>query len=111
MPKRRLVMSQSAEADLDANYIWWAKNRSASQASRWYADILRAIYSLANDADLYPRAEEGHVSRKSIQELAYGLGRHPTHRVLFLIEGETVKILRVRHVSQRALGADELQEL
>lgn len=111
MPNLRVVLSQAAEADLDTNYLWWAKNRSAEQAGRWYGGILRAIYALSQDADRHPRAEEGHVTGRSIQELAFGLGRHPTHRVLFMVEGPTIKILRVRHVSQRALAADELQDL
>lgn len=104
---RRVVMTRSAEADLDTNYLWWAKNRSAEQAGRWYGSMLLAINSLANNADRYPRAEESDIYGRDIREMAHGLGSRPTHRVLFMVEGSIVTILRVRHVSQRTLSEDQ----
>ncbi|MDZ4658204.1 MAG: hypothetical protein SH868_11560 [Bythopirellula sp.] len=41
-------------------------------------------------------------------QLLYGLGRRPTHRILFGIESETVIIFRVRHTSQDALTGEDL---
>lgn len=107
----KLHVTSPAEADLDAIYQWWAANRSSEQASRWYASIVRAIDSLKREAARHPLATENHLVPTGVRELSFGLGRRPTHRVLFTIDDDTVIVLRVQHVSQDTLSADELVDL
>jgi plasmid stabilization system protein ParE len=97
-----------ARTDIDEAYVWWAVNRSPAQAGRWFSGILLAIESLGTDAERHPIAAETDRFPKLLREMMFGLQRRPTHRVLFTIEGATVSILRVRHVSQRSLRPDEL---
>lgn len=107
----KLQLTSPAKADLDATYGWWAVNRSSEQASRWYAGIAASIDSLKRDASRHPAAPESHLIPTGVRELRFGLGRRPTHRVLYTVDDDTVIVFRVRHVSQRALTADELQDL
>jgi plasmid stabilization system protein ParE len=104
----RVVLSERAKQDIKSAYDWWARRRSAEQAERWFDGILDAMDSLASDADRQPDADEAAHLPVPMKVLPFGLGRRPTHRVLFTIRPECVYIVRVWHVSQDAIGADDL---
>jgi hypothetical protein len=55
-----------------------------------------------------PAAREHDEYAGDLRQLAFGLGRRPTHRIIFGIEDQTVTVLRVRHTSQRDLRAEDL---
>ena len=61
--------------------------------------ILKTIRSLANDADVWPEADEAARFGRNIRCRLFGRGRH-VYRILFALDDATVKILRVRHASQ-----------
>ncbi|QDT00711.1 type II toxin-antitoxin system RelE/ParE family toxin [Adhaeretor mobilis] len=42
----RVVVTEPAKDDLQAAHDWWAENRSAEQAARWYVGIHKAIKTL-----------------------------------------------------------------
>jgi hypothetical protein len=43
-----------------------------------------------------------------IRELAYGLGRKPTHRALFAIRPDAVIVYAIRHTAQADVTPDDL---
>jgi hypothetical protein len=53
-------------------------------------------------------AIESDLLADGIRQLNFGIGRRPTHRILFAIDGLSVVVLRVRHASQDALSGDDL---
>jgi hypothetical protein len=55
-----------------------------------------------------PRAFEADSPDQEIRQLAFGLGRHPTHRIVFTVADDLVTILRVRHAAQNALSERDL---
>lgn len=101
-------ITEPAEQDIRADFAWWRDNRSAEQAARWYEAIYPAIDTLSQMPQRCPRARESDAYPGELRELHFTIGRRPTHRILFAIEGETVFVLRVRHTSQRDLRLDEL---
>ena len=105
-----VILTGPAKRDIHAAYEWWKENRSAEQAGRWYQGILAASRSLRSKPQRCALAAEADLLSQGIRQLLYGLGRHPTHRIVFAIENDTVIILRVRHTSQDALSLDDLQE-
>ena len=105
-----VIITGPAKRDIRAAYDWWKENRSASQAERWYRGILAASRSLRNNPQRCSPAAESDLLSAGIRQLLFGLGRRPTHRLVFTIEDATVIILRVRHTSQDALSSDDLQE-
>jgi len=106
--RRPIVFSSRARGDIESIGRWWAENRSAEQAWRWVNGILGAIEYLGDDADRHSVALENQSLPVELRQLSFGLGRRPTHRVLFTIRPEGVYIVRVRHVSQDAVGPDDL---
>src|SRR5882672_2942401 len=101
-------ITEPAEQDIQASFAWWRDHRSAGEAQRWYESIYPAIDTLTKMPQRCPRARESPIYPGELRELYYTIGRRPTHRIVFAIDGESVVILRVRHASQRDLQAEEL---
>lgn len=95
-----VVVTERAAADLEDAAAWWARERSAEQASRWYTKARRAIDSLANNPQRCGLATESPSFPYELCELHFGLRSRPTHRLLFTIAKTTVVVLTVRHAAQ-----------
>ncbi len=99
----KIQITESAELDMQATYEWWRENRSNEQAESWLNAIYPAIETLKEMprrctpliGDGFPRVE--------IRQLLFGIGKRPTHRIVFEIDQESIIILRVRHLSQQDL--------
>lgn len=98
-----------AEADMRANHRWWSENRSTEQADRWLIGIDRLIYSLRDDATRYALATEIELSEIGVRQASFGLGRRPSHRIIYKIIGIQVIIYRVRAFKQDAIGREDLE--
>jgi len=105
----RVIITGPAKRDIQGAYDWWAENRSAEQAERWYIGIYDAIQSLRNMPERCSPATETDLLAQGIRQLLFGLGRRATHRIVFTIDGNTVVVLRVRHTSQDALSLNDLK--
>jgi plasmid stabilization system protein ParE len=104
----RLLITAPAEQDISAAYRWWRDHRSIEQADRWYRGIQEAIAVLPTTATRHPQAPESDLHPSGLRQVHFGLGRRPTHRVVFAIDGDTESVVRVRHASQDALTRDDL---
>ncbi|HEX6962431.1 MAG TPA: type II toxin-antitoxin system RelE/ParE family toxin [Lacipirellula sp.] len=103
-----VLVAARAEQDLKEQHDWWAANRSAAQAARWYRRILERILSLEHSPHAHPLADEEDVWPFAVRQFNFGLGHRPTHRVLFAIRETDVVVFRVRHLSQAPITADDL---
>jgi plasmid stabilization system protein ParE len=104
----RILITGPAKRDIQAAHDWWVANRSVEQARRWYQGIYVAIDSLRNTPERCSSATEANLLDQGVKQLLFGLGRRPTHRVVFGIDGDTVIVFRVRHTSQDVLTSDDL---
>lgn len=104
----RLTITDPAEQDIQDAYAWWRDHRSEEQASRWYRGIHKAILALRSGADRHSRAPESDLHPTGLRQLLFGIGRRPTHRVVFAVENDVVLVVRVRHASQNALTREDL---
>lgn len=104
----KVVIMPVAEADIAEAFQWWHDNRSLEQAHRWYLEIYPAIASLSESAGRRPLSPEAAKLGMDIREIYFGIGLHPTHRVVFFIEKGTVKVLRVRHLARGHLRPSDL---
>ena len=96
-------ITEPAKADIEQAYAWWAEHRSADQAKRWYKEIQLAIATLKRMPLRCPAVPETKLSVAGVKELLFGVGKHPTHRIIFTIDSDIVVILRVRHRGQDVL--------
>src|SRR5581483_3377002 len=100
----RVVITEQAEREMQAAFNWWAEHRSKRQADRWYAGLAKAIADLWENPAKHGKSRETARFAHEIRDLLFGLGRRPTHRVVFTIRGEEVLVLTVRHTAQQDLS-------
>jgi plasmid stabilization system protein ParE len=105
----KVRITEPAELDIKNAHNWWRDNRSAEQAARWYRGNRKSIKSLRSMPERHAQAAESDSLPQGVRQSLFGLGRHPTHRIVFTITTKEVIVLRVRHTSQEPLQAEELQ--
>jgi plasmid stabilization system protein ParE len=98
--KYSVVVTEQAAWEIEEAAAWWARERSAEQAERWYEGIRDSIGRLDEEPLRRPLSAENGDFSYELRELHYGLGSRPTHRAVFTIIGQTVVVLAVRHVAQ-----------
>ena len=95
-----VVVESEARANIVDAASWWAKHRDQDQAIRWYNGILAAIDTLSQHPRRCVLARENAKSDLELRELHFGLGSRPTHRIIFVIDSDAVRVLAVRHAAQ-----------
>lgn len=106
--KYEVRLTRRAEQQLNAAVDWWAEHRSAEQAGRWHAGIVESMLSLSSNPQRCRLARENRSVPIEIRELLFGLGRRPSHRVIFAIRESCVVVYAIRHNAQADLTADDL---
>ena len=108
--KYRVVVTSSAKRDLFQTVAWWGEHRSFEQAERWYAGIVAAIDTLSDRPARCPVSPEDDLLPSGLWQLHFGVGRRTTHRIVFTVVEEEVRVLRVRHTAQQDLTPDDLEQ-
>ena len=104
----RVQITGPAMSDIEQAFDWWSTNRSAEEAVVWYEEITKAIATLERMPQRCPLVPETALSITGVRQLLFGVGPHPTHRIIFGIQQDLVSVLRVRHHAQDDLGPGEL---
>ena len=95
MKKYRIEIKPTAENDLITRYQQIAED-SPQNALNWYLQTIEAIEKLDILAERCPIAPEDLDIQMGIRHLIIG-----NYRVLYLINGNLVEVLHVRHGSKR----------
>lgn len=82
--------------------VRWIAQHSLDKASLWHFELMRKVESLENSPVRCPLAPESKTHEQEIRHLIFD-----KYRILFIIEDETVYVLRVRHQAQNVLSLDE----
>lgn len=106
--KFRVEFAEMAANEVARAYRW-LKDRSPQAAERWRLSLLDAIASLSARTERCALAPEKDWFPGEIRQTLHGK-RFNVYRVLFVIRGQVVHILRVRHRVQDLLGSDDLGE-
>ncbi len=97
----KVVVEKEAEEDLKTAASWIAQH-SSDKAVLWYFDATESIESLENFPTRCPLAPESKQFGAEIRHLLFD-----RYRILFIVEDETVYVLRVRHQAQDVLRPDD----
>src|SRR4051794_8142269 len=94
----RVIITPEAEGDLRTacKYI---RKHSKQAARAWVKGARRKIKTLAQHPERSPLAPESTSFHEPIRELLYGSGNRGTYRILFVVLGNSVFVLHVRHGS------------
>jgi plasmid stabilization system protein ParE len=102
----RVVVQQLALEDLDEAYRW-AVQHAPDTAARWLNRFEFELSTLSSNPQRCSLAPENGKVRREIRQLLFG--RRPNvYRAVFTIDGDTVRVLRIRRAARRALKRNEL---
>lgn len=94
-------VTEIAAAEIDSAYEW-IKERAPDAAERWYAGLMAALSSLRRNPRRCARVLTAEFQGAEIRQLVYGR-RRGRYRILFIIRGDTVEIVRVLHGARVAV--------
>ena len=106
--KHTVEILPRAIAELRSIVLWWAEHRSTEQAGRWMIEMEAAIAGLSDHPERHPPAIESDRFSFEVREMRFGLNRSKTHRVLFAVRDDVVRIYSVRHLAQDFLTAEDI---
>jgi plasmid stabilization system protein ParE len=105
----RVIIQRLAVEDLDQAYQWAAR-RAPHTATCWLQRFQATLRSLEQHPERCPVAPEARKLNIELRELLFGQ-RPNVFRVIFLIDGDCVRVLRIRRGQRRLLSRPELGEL
>jgi plasmid stabilization system protein ParE len=100
------IIQPKALRDIEEAFRWLADNVSPDKATQWYEELQKAIVSLQEFPNRCPFAPEANLFQREIRQLL--IGRRKEYRILFLVEGNTVSILHIRHSRRARLTPDDI---
>ena len=109
MPNHKVVLQKRASQDLEDAYLNAAK-RAPLTAATWLNRFHNALKTLQQSPERCPRAPENRKTKRAeLREFLYG--RRPNvFRAVYYIDGNTVRILRIRRAARRSLTRRELND-
>jgi plasmid stabilization system protein ParE len=103
----RVLILRRAESDL-GHFLDWLTDRSLAGAEHWYVAYRQCIEGLANDPRSFPLFDEYPDVTFPIHQCFFRTRRGRRYRVLFVIVGSEVRILRIRGPGQLPVTWDDL---
>jgi plasmid stabilization system protein ParE len=104
----RVILQRLAIRDLDDAFRFAARTAPVT-ASRWLERFRAALATLAEHPQRCPLARENHKVEAELREHLFG--RSPNvYRSVFLIDGQTVRVLRICRAQRRNLSRRQIDE-
>jgi plasmid stabilization system protein ParE len=103
-----LVLQRLAVEDLDEAYLY-AAEQAPDTAARWLERFHAALKTLEARPTRCPLARENRKTSIELREFLFGKRRN-VFRVIFTIDGEAVRVLRIRRAQRRFLSKQEIEE-
>lgn len=104
----RVYLQRTALHDLGEAYRWMAV-RAPSSAANWLDRFEQALQTLEHHPERRPTAKENGRVEVEVREFLFGRSPH-VFRVIFAIDGDVVRILRIRRAQRRFLTHTELKQ-
>ncbi len=96
-----------ARADVAAIYSW-LNQRTSVGANRWYQAFIDSANSLEYQPNRHALAPEAAVVAKPIRQCFFKTPAGRLYRILFLMVGDEVRILRVRGPGQSQVQSEDI---
>lgn len=105
MKRWHVIVELPAQQDIAEAHLWLAE-RDPAAADRWFNGIYDTIGSLEIFPERCPLAPESKNPNAEVREILHGRRQHK-YRILFVVTGNKVHVLHVRHGARRTLGETE----
>lgn len=94
-----LVIQARAKRDIH-RIVTWIRKRSATGSQRWVNSLAKATNSILDNPSGLPLASELPLQELRVREKLFKTRAGLTYRILFLIDGDIVYVVRVRGPGQ-----------
>lgn len=101
----QVTVQSRALRDIEGVFRWLANNVAPEFADQWYNELQTAIKSLETFPNRCSMAPEAKAIKRDIRQLLFG--KHKEYRILFLVQGDTVSVVHVRHSRRARLTVDD----
>ena len=105
--KYRVRLTGKAEADVAGVLEWFRDQQALAAGGKWYASLMKAIDTLEMHPQRCALAAEAEDVGQEVRELLIGR-RRGVYRLLFIVSGKQVEILRVWHGARNSVTRDDL---
>lgn len=102
----RVIITPQAETDLRTIYRY-IRDEAPRAARDWIRRARQSAKNLARHPERCPLAPESASFQEPIRELFFGSGNRGTYRFLFVVLGNNIYVLHVRHGSRQPLEPEE----
>jgi plasmid stabilization system protein ParE len=99
----RVRITPAADRDLKEILAWLIAEGAGDAGLRWFRGLREAIDTLTDSPRRCALSPENGSVPFEMRQLLYGSSRH-RYRILFMIEDDTVFILRIRRPGQEHLS-------
>jgi len=106
--KFRVLLQRLALEDLREAYEW-ASRHAPHTAARWLDRFQDSLNTLGSNPHRCPLAYENGKVAVEVREFHFGK-RPAVFRVIFTIEADAVRVLRIRRSQRRALTRRQIEE-
>ena len=106
--KYQVRLMAAAEQDIESALQWLCDQRATAAANRWFDRLMACIDTLESHPERCRRADESDDVGLDLRELLFGK-RRGVWRILFVIDRQTVNILRVRHGARDKLRREDFE--
>ena len=104
----RVILQPQAERDIQHQARWIVEqSKSPSKALRWVRSIRTKIDKLKVSPALCPVDPDSDAYGEEVRVLLHGK-RHQKFRILFVLRGDAVRVLTIRHAARRGI-AEEME--
>jgi hypothetical protein len=104
----RVIIQRLAIQDLDEAFLRAARNAPVT-ASHWLDRFQIALRGLDTNPRRCPYAREHGKADVELRQMLFGKRPH-VYRVIFTIDGDTVRVLRIRRAQRRSLTRKQIDE-
>jgi plasmid stabilization system protein ParE len=104
----RVILQRLAVQDLDDAFAWAARKAPVT-AARWLDRFKTALQRLDTNPQYCRRAREDRKVDVELREILFGKTPN-VYRVIFMIDGDTVRVLRIRRAQRRPLTRNQIDE-
>ena len=103
----RVELTRRAREDV-TEIFEYLEARSPDAAARWYLGLFAKLSTLENQPLRCARAPESDIVGREVRQLFYGRRPRDWFRALFDIEGDDIRVLRIRRCTRAELAGREV---
>jgi plasmid stabilization system protein ParE len=104
----RVILQRLAIQDLDEAFVWAARKAPAT-AARWLDRFQADLQRLDTNPQRCPRARQNRKVDVELREILFGKAPN-VYRAIFTIDGDTIRVLRIRRAQRRPLTRKQIDE-